>query len=85
MEYIQLGNTSLHVSRFGLGCMRFPENKKDAINMVRYAIDNGVNYIDTAYVYENSEIITGEALRDGYCEKITLATKSPIWNVQKTY
>ncbi|MDR2527858.1 MAG: aldo/keto reductase [Synergistaceae bacterium] len=82
MEYTKLGKTGIDVSRFGLGCMRFPENKADAINMVRYAIDNGVNYIDTAYVYENSEMITGEALQDGYRERIILATKSPIWNIQ---
>jgi predicted aldo/keto reductase-like oxidoreductase len=63
--------------------MRFPENKEEAIKMVRYAIDNGVNYLDTAYVYENSENITGEALRNGYRKRTTLATKSPIWNIQK--
>jgi predicted aldo/keto reductase-like oxidoreductase len=63
--------------------MRFPQNKGDAIEMVRYAIDNGVNYIDTAYMYENSEIITGEALQEGYRERVTLATKSPIWNIQE--
>jgi predicted aldo/keto reductase-like oxidoreductase len=82
MEYTQLGSTGIKVSRFGLGCMRFPKDKKDAVKMVRYAIDNGVNYIDTAYVYTNSEVITGEALRDGYRNKITLTTKSPIWNIQ---
>jgi predicted aldo/keto reductase-like oxidoreductase len=63
--------------------MRFPEDKKDAVDMVRYAIDNGVNYIDTAYAYENSELILGEALRDGYRQRITLATKSPVWEVQE--
>jgi predicted aldo/keto reductase-like oxidoreductase len=82
MEYTQLGKTGLQVSRFGLGCMRFPKNKGDAIKMARYAVDNGVNYIDTAYVYENSEMITGEALQDGYRKRVTLATKSPIWNIQ---
>ena len=82
MEYTTLGKTGIDVSRFGLGCMRFPENKAEAITMVRYAIDNGVTYIDTAYAYENSEMIAGEALRDGYREKITLATKSPIWHIQ---
>jgi predicted aldo/keto reductase-like oxidoreductase len=82
MEYTMLGNTGLQVSRFGLGCMRFPANKEEAIKMVRYAIDNGVNYLDTAYVYGDSEVITGEALQNGYRQKIILATKSPIWNIQ---
>ncbi|MDR3601369.1 MAG: aldo/keto reductase [Desulfosporosinus sp.] len=81
MEYTQFGKTGLKVSRFGLGCMRFPSNEKDAIAMVRYAIDNGVNYIDTAYMYKDSEIITGKALKDGYRNKTLLATKSPIWNI----
>jgi predicted aldo/keto reductase-like oxidoreductase len=50
--------------------------------MVRHAIDKGVNYLDTAYVYGDSEVITGEALQNGYRHKVTLATKSPIWNIQ---
>jgi predicted aldo/keto reductase-like oxidoreductase len=82
MEYTQLGKTGIKVSRFGLGCMRFSPNKEDAITMVRYAIDNGVNYLDTAYVYWNSEIVTGEALQDGYRQRITLTTKSPIASIQ---
>jgi uncharacterized protein len=42
MEYAQYGKTGMKVSRFGLGCMRFPTDEKEAIEMVRYAIDNGV-------------------------------------------
>ncbi len=83
MEYTQLGKTGLRVSRFGLGCMRFPKDEKEAIQMVRYAIDNGVNYLDTAYIYGGSEVITGRALKDGYRNKTFLATKSPIWNITK--
>jgi predicted aldo/keto reductase-like oxidoreductase len=62
--------------------MRFPNDKTEAIKMVRYAIDNGVNYFDTAYVYGDSEVVTGEALQDGYRKKIILTTKSPVWNIQ---
>ena len=83
MQYIDYGKTGLKVSRFGLGCMRFPTNETDAIDMVRFALDHGVNYIDTAYVYSNSEVITGKALKDGYRNKTYLATKSPIWNITK--
>jgi len=78
MEYIDFGKTGLRVSRFGLGCMRFPADEKEAIKMVRHAIDNGVNYIDTAYTYPGSEEIVGKALKDGYREKVCLVTKCPV-------
>jgi hypothetical protein len=83
MQYTRFGTTGLSVSRFGLGCMRFPESEKDAIGVVRYAIDHGVNYVDTAYSYKDSETITGKALRDGYRKRTLVATKSPVWLVNK--
>lgn len=83
MEYAQYGKTGMKVSRFGLGCMRFPSDEKEAIEMVRYAIDNGVNYLDTAYMYDDSESITGKALKEGYRNRTYLATKSPIWKITR--
>lgn len=85
----------IETSCFGMGCMRLPllESRKaedidepEAIKMIRYAIDNGVTYIDTAYPYHNgkSEVLVGKALQDGYRERTKLATKSPAWLI-KTY
>lgn len=83
MQTIPYGKTGLNVSRLGLGCMRFPPDENEAIEMVRYGIDHGINYLDTAYVYKDSEVVTGKALRDGYRNKTYLVTKSPIWNITK--
>ena len=60
-------------------------NEPEAIGLIRHAIDNGVNYVDTAYGYhqEQSEILVGKALQDGYRDKVKLATKLPMWLVKE--
>jgi predicted aldo/keto reductase-like oxidoreductase len=54
-------------------------DEQKAVSLIRRAIDGGVTYIDTAYVYldKTSEIVLGKALQDGYREKVTIATKVP--------
>jgi predicted aldo/keto reductase-like oxidoreductase len=89
MLYRKMNKTSPELSILGFGCMRLPvkENgqidEETATRMIRYAIDHGVNYVDTAYPYHNgeSEPCVGRALADGYREKVNLATKLPSWLV----
>lgn len=84
MKYVTLGATGLKASRFGLGCVRFiDDGEQSAINLIRYALDNGVNYLDTAYYYGNSEEIVGKALTNGYRDKAILVTKSPLASCEK--
>ena len=87
MKYRTFGKLGIRGSAFGLGCMRFngeasgdcTVDEEKAISLIRRAIDGGVTYVDTAYVYldKTSETILGKALRDGYREKVTVATKMP--------
>jgi predicted aldo/keto reductase-like oxidoreductase len=89
MQYRKLGNSGLSVSVLGFGCMRLPVSGSDnagvdineASRMIRYAIDSGVNYIDTAYNYHGrqGENVVGKALEDGYRERVFVATKCPVW------
>ena len=99
MLYINLGKTGQTVSILGFGCMRLPIiggmpdriNEPLATEMLHLAIDEGVNYIDTAYPYHGtsaygggmSEIFVGNALKDGYRDQIYLSTKLPSWLIQR--
>ncbi len=99
MLYRRFGKTNELISALGFGCMRLPLlpggdptqiDEKFALRLVRHAIDEGVNYIDTAYPYHGlgkeksgqSEPFVAKALKDGYREKVKLATKLPSWLVK---
>ena len=94
MLYRKLGKSGVDVSVLGFGCMRLPivDGKPEQIDyalateMLHYAIDNGVNYVDTAYFYHatsmgqrgESEPFLGQALSGGWRERVNLATKMPL-------
>lgn len=89
MKYRKLGKTNEEVSILGFGCMRFPQkngkiDEIEATKMLKFAIDNGLNYIDTAYIYHDgeSEAFVGRALSGEYRNKVKLATKLPTWLVK---
>ncbi|WP_459129834.1 aldo/keto reductase [Guggenheimella bovis] len=91
----KIGTNGPLATPLGFGSMRMPSKEMDgekvlleqeAVELIRYAIDQGITYIDTAYPYHNkmSEVAVGKALKDGYRERVVLATKSPVWLIEKT-
>jgi len=92
VKYRDFGMLDWKVSALGFGAMRLPTkggkaskiDEPEAVKMIRYAIDHGVNYVDTAYGYHEgkSEGLMGKALRDGYRDRVRVATKMPTWLVK---
>jgi aryl-alcohol dehydrogenase-like predicted oxidoreductase len=96
MEYVKLGATGLDVSRVCLGCMSYGQSdagvmrwhwtlsEDDSRPFIKAALDQGINFFDTANVYSagESERVLGNALRDfADRDEVVVATKvySPIW------
>ena len=87
MRYRKYGNLDWEVSALAFGAMRLPVVERDrsgidepkATEMIRTAIDGGINYIDTAHPYHGgtSQEFVGRALGEGYRQKVHLATK--LW------
>jgi predicted aldo/keto reductase-like oxidoreductase len=90
MLYRRMKKVASDLSILGFGCMRLPMKKDCSIDetqatkMLIYAIEHGVNYVDTAYPYHNgeSEPFLGRALKGGYRERVNLATKLPSWLIK---
>ena len=88
MQYRQVPKNGDNLSALGFGAMRLATKRmrideERATRQIRSAIDDGVNYIDTAVPYHGgeSERFLGRALQEGYREKVKLATKLPPWSV----
>lgn len=88
MQNRLIKKTGDEISPLGFGAMRLPlkNGKIDrelAKKQIYHAIDNGINFIDTAYLYGDSETFLGEVLQGEYKDKVKLCTKLPSINVRK--
>ena len=82
MQTRTFGKTGETVSLLGYGCMRFPTkngriDEERTERQVRSAIEAGVNYFDTAYLYSGSEAILGRILAKGLRDRVLIADKIP--------
>jgi hypothetical protein len=90
MLYRKMPKNTDELSILGFGCMRLASKEDGSIDeeratkQLRYAIDQGVNYVDTAWPYHMgaSEPFLGRALADGYREKVKIATKLPSFLIE---
>jgi uncharacterized protein len=90
MQKRRIKKTGDEISALGFGAMRLPTKngrieKESAKKQIYYALEQGVNFIDTALLYHGgaSESFLGEILQDGYREKVKLCTKMPSWSIKK--
>ena len=92
MNYRTNPKTGQKHSLLGFGAMRLPKpeggdgiDEAESIRIIRHAVDSGVNYIDTAYTYfeGGSEETVAKALKDGYGDRVMVATKLPTMRLRK--
>lgn len=90
MQYRLDPKTGRQISQLGFGCMRFPNkapgiiDEKASERLILHALENGVNYFDTAYLYPGSEDVLGRIIsRNGIREHMLLATKLPQYSCKK--
>jgi predicted aldo/keto reductase-like oxidoreductase len=84
-----MGKTGDRVSVLGYGCMRYPRingkiDEQRTERQIIQAIEQGVNYFDTAYIYlgGKSESILGDVLAKGYRDRVRIATKMPPYKIR---
>ena len=89
MEYTTLGRTGLNVSVMGLGCggpSRIGQNtgntEEQSIAIAKYALESGINFIDTAEVYRTENIV-GQAIKGYDRENLVISTKKSTWGTLK--
>jgi len=86
MKKNRLGNSDLYVSALGLGCMSLGTDEKHAQEIINAALEEGINYFDTADLYDHgvNEEIVGKALKD-VRDQVIIATKvGNRWNKDRS-
>ena len=88
MQYRLIKKTGDEIFPLGFGAMRLPVkngkiDRNKAKELIYHAINQGVNFIDTAYLYGDSETFLGEVLQGEYKNKVKICTKLPAINVRK--
>ena len=88
MQNRLIERTGDEISPLGFGAMRLPLkngkiNRDLAKKQIYHAIDNGINFIDTAYLYGDSEKFLGEVLQGEYKDKVMISTKMPAIHIRK--
>lgn len=85
MDYTILGRTGLKVSVMGLGCggpsrvgQATGNSEEESVQIVKHAIKSGINFIDTAEVYQTEQIV-GEGIKDFNREDLIISTKKSTW------
>ncbi|PBB05507.1 MULTISPECIES: aldo/keto reductase [Salimicrobium] len=76
MQKRQIGSSDLHISELGLGCMSIGTEENKAKDIITAALDNGVNYLDTAdlYSFGENEKIVGKAVQ-GKRDQVVIGSK----------
>ena len=90
MQYRVNPRNGDRISALGLGCMRFPgppgrPDPQQARTIIARAVERGINYLDTAYLYPGNEACVGAVLADlGLRDRVLIATKLPHGSVRAT-
>lgn len=85
MEKVRLGRTDLMVSRVSMGCIPIQLlSEKEAVELLRYAYDQDVNFYDTAHIYTDSEAKLGAAFSGTMRSNVIIATKAQSDTYEKT-
>lgn len=82
MRTRKLGQSELHISEIGFGCMSLPTDLQAARYMIDAAVDYGINYFDTADLYDKgvNEQIVGEALKEKRRDIYIASKVGNVWN-----